>query len=117
MKHMILIYGNHESWNAMDADAFKALMNAHETLQTELKASGEFVESNELGLEGSKIVRRANGVVAVTDGPFVEIHEIVAGYYVVDCVSIDRAVEIAGTLAEAEYGLVEVRQMNPDPEH
>jgi hypothetical protein len=117
MKFMILIYGNVESWKAMDADSFGALMAAHRSLQEELKGSGEFVETNELPVTGSKIVRTRGGLSEVTDGPFVEIKEIVAGYYIVECDGVDRATEIAGKLAEAEYGLVEVRQMTSQPEH
>jgi hypothetical protein len=117
MKYMILIYGNVEGWKAMDPDSFRALMAAHTALQQELQASGEFVDTNELPIDNAKIVRTRGGVSEVTDGPFVEIKEILAGYYIVECESIDRASEIAGKLAEAEFGLVEVRQMNSQPSH
>ena len=117
MKYMILIYGNMDAWNAMTPDSFSALMAAHGALQEELKASGEFVDTNELPAENAKIVRTRGGVSEVTDGPFVEIKEIVAGYYIVECAGLDRAIEIAGKLAEAEFGLVEVRQMSSEPRH
>lgn len=114
---MILIYGNVEGWESMDASSFHALMAAHAALVKELKASGEFVDTNELPAQDSKVVRTKGGVVEVTDGPFVEVKEIVAGYYVVECSSMDRATSIAGKLAEAEFGLVEVRQMTSEPSH
>ena len=117
MKYMILIYGNIEGWKAMDAAAFGKLIAAHEALVGELTDSGELVETNELPAENAKIVRTKDGVVEVTDGPFVEIKEIVAGYYIVDCVSIDRATDIAGKLREAEFALVEVRSMTSEPRH
>jgi hypothetical protein len=117
MKYMILIYGNVEGWKAMDTDSFGALMAAHGALQQELKASGELVDTNELSVKDAKIVRTKGGVFEVTDGPFVEIKEIVAGYYIVECEGIDRACQIAGKLAEAEFGLVEVRQLNSEPNH
>ena len=53
----------------------------------------------------------------VSDGPFVEVTEIFAGYYIVECEGMDRAIEIAGKLAEAEFGLVEVREMTSQPSH
>ena len=117
MKYMILIYGNVESWKAMDAESFAALMAAHRALQQELRASGEFVGTNELPVQNAKIVRKKGGLTEVTDGPFVEIKEIVAGYYIVECDGMDRATQIAGQLAEAEFGLVEVRQLTSQPEH
>ena len=117
MKYMILIYGNVESWKAMDAESFAALMAAHGALQQELRASGEFVDTNELPVQNAKIVRKKGGRTEVTDGPFVEVKEIVAGYYIVECDGMERATEIAGQLAETEFGLVEVRQMTSQPEH
>jgi hypothetical protein len=117
MRYMILIYGNFASWNAMDADSFRTLMVAHSALQEELRASGEFVDTNELPLDNAKVVRTTGGASQVTDGPFVEVKEILAGYYIVECEGIDRATQIAGKLAEAEFGLVEVRQMTSSPHH
>jgi len=76
-----------------------------------------FIDTNELPVDNAKIVRTKGGVSEVTDGPFVEIKEIVAGYYIVECAGIGRATQIAGKLAEAEFGLVEVRQMTSQPRH
>lgn len=117
MRYMILIYGNVAAWNAMRADSFGTLMAAHHALVEELKALGEFVETNELPIEDSRTVRMRGGQSEVTDGPFVEIKEIVAGYYIVECDSVDRATAIAARLAEAEFGLVEVRRLTAQPSH
>ena len=75
------------------------------------------MEANELPAENAKIVRTKGGDSEVTDGPVVEIKEIVAGYYVVECEAVERATEIATKLGEAEFGLVEVRQMTSQPRH
>jgi hypothetical protein len=117
VKYMIVIYGNFEGWNAMDATSFRTLMAAHRALQEELRASGELVDTSELPLESAKVVRTRGGVSQVTDGPFVEVKEILAGYYIVECEGVDRATQIAAKLAEAEFGLVEVRQMTSQPNH
>ena len=53
--------------------------------------------------------------VHTTDGPFIEAKEWVGGFYLVDCASIDRAVEIAGRFVEARYSPVEVRQLVHEP--
>jgi hypothetical protein len=109
MKYMLLIYGNNEAWDGMTEERYSAIMDAHYALEAELTASGEMVENEELRGEGTRIVRAPGGTVTVTDGPFVELKEIVAGYYIVDCASIERATEIAGRMVEAEFALVEVR--------
>lgn len=47
--------------------------------------------------------------MTVTDGPFAEAKELMAGFYLVECDGIDRALEIAARIPEAAMGLVEVR--------
>jgi hypothetical protein len=108
MKYMLLIYGNHETWNSLTEETGGAIMRAHEVLQKELTASGELVDTHELDITDARVVRSSNGVPAVTDGPFAEAKEILAGYYILDC-GAERAVEIAGRLAEAEFAPVDVR--------
>lgn len=112
MKYMLLIYGNHTAWDAMTEQSRQELVRVHDVLQAELTASGELIDVNELPLQDAKIVRTSGGVPVVTDGPFAESKEILAGYYLVDCVGVDRAAEIAGRLVEAEFAPIEVRQVS-----
>ncbi|MFH5879081.1 YciI family protein [Arthrobacter sp. NA-172] len=112
MKHLLLIQNNMDTWNALPASEIEAIMEAHNSLQQELRASGEFVEAHELG-EESKFVRNNGAGFTVTDGPFIETKEIAAGYYIVDCVDMARAVEIAGKLGEAKLWPIEVRAIDP----
>ena len=53
-------------------------------------------------------VSESAGTVA-SDGPFAETKELLAGFYLVDCETEARAIEIAGRFPEAEFGLIEVR--------
>lgn len=112
MKHLLLIPTNVDTWNTLSETEIGAIMHAHTSLQKELRASGEFVEAHELG-EEAKFVRRIGSTSTVTDGPFIETKEIVAGYYIVDCVDLARAVEIAGKLGEAALWPIEVRRIDP----
>ena len=112
MKHLLLIPNNVDTWNELPASEIEAIMQAHTSLQQELRASGEFVEAHELGEEAT-FVRRDGSACTVTDGPFIETKEIVAGYYIVDCVDLARAVEIAGRLGEATLWPIEVRRIDP----
>ena len=49
------------------------------------------------------------GRTMTTDGPFAEVKEQLAGFFLIECESIERAVEVAARVPEAAYGLVEVR--------
>jgi hypothetical protein len=57
----------------------------------------------------AKRVSVREGRTLTTDGPFAEAKEYLAGFYLVECESIERAVEIAARTPDAAYGEVEVR--------
>jgi hypothetical protein len=122
MKYMILLYGSQQDYDvmagrptgkpAMSAEELAA-MHAHmETIAKDLVDSGEFVDAQ--GLTAPVHARRVQlrkGAPVVTDGPYPETQEVLAGYTIVECASIDRAIEIAARYvnpdAEGEY--VDVR--------
>ncbi|THG35713.1 hypothetical protein E6C70_06685 [Glaciibacter flavus] len=111
MKYMLLIYSNEEGWkNLTEADE-DALNRAHQKLLAELNASGEMILSNELSTTDAKVVRRGEDRLLVVDGPFTEAKEFVGGFYIVDVESIERAVDIAGSLEETAFAEVEIRAL------
>jgi hypothetical protein len=108
---MILLYGSQEDYDTLTgkpvpgkpawAPADFAAMGAFmEKFSSDLVESGELVDTR--GLTAPVLARRiqlADGVPVVTDGPYAETQEVLAGYWIVDCESFDRATEIAGRLA------------------
>jgi hypothetical protein len=108
---MVTIYNNEATLQAIEGPDRDAFEQAHRSVNDELRASGEFVDSHELSDVDARVVRSAQGSVSVVDGPFSETKEWVGGYYLLDCVDIDRAVEIAGRFVEARYAPIEVRRV------
>jgi hypothetical protein len=108
MKYMILIYGNTATWDALHAEGIDQVMEQHAKLSDELKANGEYLDGLGLTTENAQVVRVLDGVPAVTDGPFTEAKEVLAGYYLVDCTQ-ERALEIAARLPEARFSPIEIR--------
>ncbi|MFF7203436.1 YciI family protein [Streptomyces sp. NPDC008141] len=88
------------TWSADEIKAHMAFMN--ETNQ-QLTASGELVDGQGLAMpETAKIVRgHGSGAPVVTEGPFPETKEFLAGYWIVDCPTPERAVEIAAAVSAA----------------
>jgi hypothetical protein len=58
------------------------------------------------------VVRRRGGKVLVTDGPFAETQEWIAGFAILECDSMDEALEIAGRNPAAYYGRLELRPVH-----
>ena len=110
MKYLLLIYNNPATYEAMPEDERNALFADVDRIMDELKNSGEFVGGQGLADPSqSKTVRVRDGVPAVTDGPYVEAKEQMGGYLIVDCDTVERAVEIAASWPDAKYFAMEVR--------
>lgn len=79
-------------------------------LMAEISGSGELVTGQPLAdPAGARTVRVVDGEPAVVDGPFHTAGPPLVGYFVVECATVDRAVEIAARFPDAADGAVEVR--------
>jgi hypothetical protein len=113
VKYVILLYGNPSSrdlWAGMSDAERVAGLSVYAELNADLVASGELVGSASLDEPAeTKTVTVRDGVAMATDGPFAEVKEHLAGFYVVDVASLDRVLEIVARIPEAAHGVVEVR--------
>jgi hypothetical protein len=122
VKYMILLYGSQQDYDVlagqptgktpMSAAEVAAMHAQMESVHQGLVESGELVDAQGLSAPAhAKRVRLQQGIKIVTDGPYSETQEVLAGYTVVECDSLARATDIAATLinpaVEGEY--VDVR--------
>ena len=110
---MILIYGNPElrkMFMQIPKDQRAAGLAVYDRIREDLKASGEYIVSEALAepSTGRQVTVR-EGKTLASDGPYAEAKEFLAGFFLVECDSMERAVEHAGRLPEAAFGAVEVR--------
>jgi hypothetical protein len=117
MKYMILTFASQQDYQelvgrptsrpAWTAAEWAALATFMREFNQELIDSGELVEGQGLSTPvHARRVQLKEGVPVVTDGPYAESEEVLAGYWVVECESFDRATEIASRLTGC-----------PGPEH
>lgn len=103
MKYLMLIYGNEDTWTSLAPGDLATLIGEVDAFNQALRESGEFVGAE--GLESQpRSVRRVDGDVIVTDGPYLEAKEFVGSYFMVDVASEERALEIARTYPGISYG-------------
>ena len=119
MRYMLLIFTNPENWATLGEAEAKEAMNEYFSFTQRITDSGEFVCGDPLqGPETATVVRVRGTGRSTSDGPYVESKEHLAGYYVVDCASLDRALELAAQIPDARFAGVEVRPLadmtNPD---
>jgi hypothetical protein len=115
MKYLILIHQNRgarEQFASFPPEVQAAGMQAYYDLNAELTRTGEMVSAEALSDDSTAtVVSLKSGSVVTSDGPFAESKEMLAGFYLVDVTSLDRAVEIAALIPEVQAGAgdVEVR--------
>lgn len=103
MKYLCLVYLDKDNWNSCP-DANCAGYGA------ELAEKGKLVAGEPLHpVSTAKTVRVRDGELSVSDGPFAETKEMLAGFYMVDAADEAEAIQIASKIPPAKYGSIEVR--------
>ena len=87
-----------DKWTPAEVDAHMQFMR---DFAARLEETGEFVDAQALAPEGAFVRYDGEGRPPVTDGPFAETKDLIAGWFVVDVESWDRAVQLAGELSAA----------------
>ena len=110
MKYLLLIHMNPDVWATLTQTDVDEVMAGHERFITTITESGEMVSTHALAdPKESAVVRIRAGAETVTDGPYVEAKEFLAGFYLVECESKERAVELATMIPDTKWNAVEVR--------
>jgi hypothetical protein len=108
MKYVALIYADPNGWDKVPEDEQQRIMERYMALSREpVTVGGDQLQD----ADTATTVRVQNGETLTTDGPFAETKEQLGGYYVVDCGSLDEAIEFAARIPAAERGAVEVRPL------
>jgi hypothetical protein len=87
-----------DQWTPQEVDAHVQYMR---DFGARLEETGEFVDVQALASGGTFVRYDGEGRPPVTDGPFAETKDLIAGWYIIDVESWDRAVQLAGELSAA----------------
>jgi len=113
VRYLILIYSNPQSraiWDRLSDEQRIDFARGHYALSDELAASGELIASEGLTDPSlGKGVSVRDGVTVTSDGPYAEVKEYLAGFYLIECDTIEQAIEQAARVPDAAWGQVEVR--------
>ena len=112
MRYMMLIYS---SDGELSAEEDARIRMAHRSVMTEAREKGVLVGAEPLAaVTTATTVRMRDGKALVTDGPFAETKEQLAGYYIIDCTGLDDAKQWAAKIPTSCYGgsgCIEIRQL------
>jgi len=107
MKYLCLVYLDEKRLDELpDEDCVE--------YDTAIRASGRCLASEALqSVQTATTVRMREGKVSITDGPFAETKEQLAGFYMIDAQDLDEAIRLASGIPPARVGCVEVRPIRP----
>ena len=112
MKYMLLMYAD-ESQGPKTPEEIRAAAPAWYAFGQEASTAGVLLSNNGLSPStDATTVRIRSGKTLITDGPFAETHEQLAGYYLLECQDLDEALRWAKKIPITQYGSIEVRPLN-----
>ena len=103
MKYLCLVYLDESNLHAVPDSECRKCGEA-------LRKSGHQIAAEALqSVHTATTVRVRNGKVSVTDGPFAETKEQLAGFYLLDATDLNEAIQLAAKIPPARVGSIEVR--------
>jgi hypothetical protein len=110
MKYLCLIYSDEKKRDALPKEELEALKRRYFEYTDSIRKSGHYLGGEALqSVQTAKTLRRRNGEVVATDGPFAETKEQLGGFYLIDAKDFDEAVQVASRIPSASFASVEVR--------
>jgi hypothetical protein len=107
MKYLCLVYLDEKRLDELPDEECVAY-------DTAIRKSGLCIASEALqSVQVATTVRVRNGKVAVTDGPFAETKEQLAGFYMIEARDLNEAIQLASKIPPARVGSIEVRPIRP----
>jgi hypothetical protein len=110
VKFVLLLNGAESEWDALGEEGQAAAMGDYYSVTEAMKEAGAYLGGEALTPSTTaKTLRVRDGQRMVTDGPFIESKEILGGYYLLECATIEDALDWAAKLPDARIGSIEVR--------
>ena len=116
MQYMALIYADEEPWEGFSDAERDGWYKRYRAFSRNAQEAGVLVGGCELGsTRDATTVRIRDDETLVTDGPYAEVKEALGGFFLLECGSLDEALDWAARIPGAEHGAVEVRPVHVDP--
>jgi hypothetical protein len=114
MQYLFMLYLDETQWNKMTSAEQQQGVAAYRAYTEALQAASALKGTNRLQpTNTATTVRVSNGKSQVIDGPYVDLKEQLAGYYLIEAADMDAALSWAARCPTASHGAVEVRPIWP----
>jgi hypothetical protein len=110
MKYLCLIYDDEKKIGTMSQTDSDKFMGEYFAFTDDIQKSGHMIHGEALQpVQTATTVRKRNGKVSTTDGPFAETKEQLGGFYLIEAKDLNEAIQVASRIPSVRTGSVEVR--------
>ncbi len=110
MKYLALVYYNESELNTLSQEQWDAMNRDCMACAEDLSERGHMVAGEALQpVQTATTLRIRNGNMVLSDGPFAETKEQLAGFYLLEARDLNEAIRVAGKIPPAKYGSIEIR--------
>jgi hypothetical protein len=109
MKYMLLVYHNEQDFAALGEAAHAAMLEESIRLAHQVSTGRHYLAAPLQPTSTATCVRVRDNRPLVTDGPYAETHEQLAGYFLIEAKNLDDAIRTAARVPGAKIGTIEIR--------
>lgn len=110
MKYLCMAYEEESKLDALSQSEWTALRAETLSYVDELKKGGYLIAAEPLqSVRTAATVRVRNGKISITDGPFAETKETLGGFFLIEAIDMNEAIQVASRWPSARLGSIEVR--------
>src|SRR5689334_22793101 len=115
MKYMLLVYHNEKDFAALGEATHNAMLGDSIRLAHEITSGGHYLAAPLEPTSAATCIRVRDQKTVVTDGPYAETHEQLAGYFLIDAKNLDEAIRTSAKVPGATIGTIEIRPIRDVP--
>ena len=117
VQFITLIYTDEAPWDGFSDEERASWYERYRAFARDAEKAGVLAGGHELAsTRDATTVRVRSEETLVTDGPYTEVKEALGGFFVLECESMDEALDWSARIPSAEHGAIEVRPVRVDPE-
>jgi hypothetical protein len=112
-QYFLFLYDNPASFAGISPEEMQAIVARYIAWRQDVAAKGHMIDGQKLRDGEGRVLRAPGGKVSITDGPFAENKEVIAGFFQIQADSYEQAVDIARTCPHMTFGTIEIREVEP----
>ena len=114
-QYILLLHDSGNFPGDLSPEAIQGIIKRYSEWRARVASNGRLISGHKLRDREGRLLRGKVGSPTVTDGPYAEAKEIIAGLFIIEAPSYDEAAKLASDCPHLEFGTIEIREIQPTP--